>query len=200
MTGHTIYEHQLPPEGDPEVVSLATSWVDHARAAQRPGRAMAYAVPSTLLGIVLWGELNRWTGFDMHWYVMAGSAVVLGVLLGRPCRVLGALFDPRWAMLLGALGIVMGVLGDLYASTALLAVRAGTGWSDVIGLMGPAELHAWLTGRQPIDWLVAGLGGAGAFLSARPPLDARQLVMEARIEICRRRQVEDAGVADERAA
>jgi len=190
MTGRTIYEHQLPPESDPEVVELAKTWIDGARATQRPVRALAYAIPSTLLGVVLWGELNRWTGFHMHWYAMAGSAIVLGVLLGRPCRQLGTLFDPRWAVVLGALGVVMAVLGDLYASTALLAVRAGTDWSQVVGILGVDELRAWLTGRQPIDWLVAGLAGAGAALSVRPPLDARQLVMEARIEICRRRQIE----------
>ena len=200
MTGPMIYEHQLPPENDPEVVALAASWVGSARAAQKPGRALAYAIPSTLLGVVLWGELNRWTGFAMHWYVMAGSAIVLGVLLGRPCRTLGVLFDPRWAVLLGVLGVTMGVLGDLYAGTALLAARAGTDWSEVLVHLGPVQLRDWLTARQPIDWLVAGLAGVGAALAARPPLDARQLMMEARIEVCRLRRVEEAHAEDEQAA
>ncbi|UJR82299.1 Hypothetical protein I5071_43640 [Sandaracinus amylolyticus] len=179
-----VYEHQLPPENDPEVVALARSWIDGARDAQRPGRAMAYAIPSTLIGIVLWGELNRWTGFDMHWYVMAGSAVALGVVLGRPCRTLGALFDRRWAAVLFLLGFAMGALGDLYAMTALVAAREGVGWLSVIT---QADVGGWIAGRTPLDWIVAGAGGAGAALAGRPPMDERQLAMQARIDVAARR-------------
>ena len=116
-----VYAHQLPPENDPEAVELARSWIDAARGAQRPGRAMAYAIPSTLIGIVLWGELNRWTGFALPWPLMAASTVALGVALGRPCRNLGALFDRRWAAMLFVMGFAMGLLGDLYATIALSA-------------------------------------------------------------------------------
>lgn len=187
MTSTTIYEHQLPPENDPAVVALARRWIDDARGAQRPLRAMAYAVPSTLLGVVLWGELNRWTGFEMHWYVMAGSALVLGVLLGRPCRTIGALFDRRWAAVLFACGFAMGVIGDLYAGTALIASRTGVDWTTVIATFGEPELGAWLTARTPIDWMVAAIAGAGAGIAGRPVLDEPQLVMQSRIEICRQR-------------
>ncbi|WP_236607262.1 hypothetical protein [Sandaracinus amylolyticus] len=145
---------------------------------------MAYAIPSTLIGIVLWGELNRWTGFDMHWYVMAGSAVALGVVLGRPCRTLGALFDRRWAAVLFLLGFAMGALGDLYAMTALVAAREGVGWLSVIT---QADVGGWIAGRTPLDWIVAGAGGAGAALAGRPPMDERQLAMQARIDVAARR-------------
>ncbi|AKF05075.1 hypothetical protein DB32_002224 [Sandaracinus amylolyticus] len=195
-----VYAHQLPPENDPEAVALARSWIDAARAAQRPGRAMGYAIPSTIIGIVLWGELNRWTGFAMHWYGMAGSAVALGVVLGRPCRSLGALFDRRWAALLFVLGFAMGALGDLYATTALVAARDGIDWLTVIT---HADVGGWIAGRTPLDWIVAGAGGAGAALAGRPPMDERQLFMQARIDVAAARldaqEREDAGDAEDAA-
>lgn len=137
------------------MVALATSRVAAARGAQRPHRALSYALPSLVIGIVIWGELYVWTEFAMHWYLMGGSAIVLGVLLGLPCRRLGALFDRRWALLLGALGFTMAMLGDLVALTMLAAERAGLGWLEFVGRLGVSEIAEWLMLRAPLDWLVA---------------------------------------------
>lgn len=179
----TIYEHQLPPENDPDVVALAATWIANARAAQRPGRAAAYAIPSVAIGVVIWGELNRWTGFAMPWPIMAGSAIVLGVAMGRPCLKLGALFDRRWAVLVSALGLVMAVLGDFQATTLIGASQSGMSWTEVITTVDASILGEWISGRQPVDWIVAVLAAAGAFFAARPTLDASQLLMQARITI-----------------
>lgn len=175
-----IYEHELPPADDPDVVERAAAFVAEARAAQRPGRSVGVGIGSVLIGVVIWGELNRWTEFDMPWLLMAGTAVGLGVLMGLPYRKVGALFDRRWALLGGALGVLMALLGDLHATALIQASLEDVPWLRALGRI---ELGAWLAARQPIDWIVAGLGGAGAFVAARPPLDGRQLLMEARIAI-----------------
>jgi len=174
-----IYETELPPADDPDVVALADEMIAAARQAQRPGRALAVAAPGLLVGVVLWGELNRLTGFDMPWLAMAASAVVLGALLGLPFRLIGQVFDRRWALTAGALGLAMAVLGDLHAWALIQSNALGMGWAEVMSHFDPG---AWLGARLPIDWLVAGLGAAGAFMAARPKLDGRQLGMEARIE------------------
>lgn len=176
----TIYEEELPPADDPDVAQLARELIARARADQRPGRALLAGLGSVAIGVVIWGELNRWTGFDMPWLLMAGSAVALGVLMGLPYRKVGALFDARWALVAGALGVLMGVLGDLHATALIVSTTDGVRWADVLRDL---DLATWLAHRQPLDWIVSGLGGAGAFAAARPALDERQLVMEARIAV-----------------
>lgn len=188
--GRTVYEHQLPPPGDPEVVALATEWITAARTAQRPMRALAYAIPSLVIGVVIWGELYVWTEFEMHWYLMGGSAVVLGALVGHPCRRLGALFDRHWSILLGACGLAMAVIGDLHAGVLLAAAREGVPWADFVSRLDVSHLREWLSLRAPIDWVVALFAGAGAAFGARPPLDDRQLEMQARIDVAARRLAE----------
>ncbi len=175
-----IYEQDLPPEDDPDVVALAATFVADARAAQRPARAVGVGVASVVVGVVIWGELNRWTTFEMPWLLMAGTAVGLGVLMGLPYRKAGALFDRRWAVLAASFGAAMAILGDLHATALIQASLEDVPWSRALGRV---DVAAWLGARQPIDWLVAGLGAIGAFVAARPALDARQLLMEARIAI-----------------
>lgn len=179
-TQRTIYEQELPPAADPDVRELAAELIGAARAAQRPVRALLYALPSVVVGALIWGELNRWARFDMPWLLMAGSAVVLGVAMGRPYRMIGHLFDERWALLAGALGLLMALLGDLHAALRLTSQPEGLSYAEVLA---SADLAEWLRGRRPIDWLVAGLGAIGAYVGARPSLDARQLEMEARVAI-----------------
>lgn len=176
----TIYEQHLPPADDPDVRELAQELIAQARGAQRPGRALAYALPSVLLGAALWGELNRWAHFDMPWLVMATTAVILGVGMGRPYRIIGHLFDERWSLLAGVLGLAMAILGDLHAWLRLSSESEAGSYAEALAAL---DVAAWLSARQPIDWLVCGLGAAGAYVAARPALDARQLVMEARIAI-----------------
>ena len=180
MSERTIYEQELPPADDPDVRELSAEMIAEARAAQRPGRALLYAVPSVLIGALIWGELNRWAAFDMPWLLMAASAVVLGVAMGRPFRMIGALFDERWAFVAGGLGLAMALLGDLHALSRLATEVNGASYGEVLA---SSDIGAWLGQRQPIDWLVAGLAAVGAYASARPSLDARQLVMEARVQI-----------------
>ncbi|MEZ4340315.1 MAG: hypothetical protein R3B82_27140 [Sandaracinaceae bacterium] len=175
-----IYEHELPPADDPDVVERAALFVAEARAAQRPARAVGVGIVSVVIGVVIWGELNRWTEFDMPWLLMAGTAVGLGVLMGLPYRKAGALFDRRWALLAGALGVLMALLGDLHAMALIQASLEDGPWLRALGRI---DIVDWIAARQPIDWVVAGLGGAGAFVAARPPLDPRQLLMEARIAV-----------------
>ncbi len=175
-----IYEHELPAEDDPDVVARAAGMIAAARGAQRPGRALAVGLASLAMGVVIWGELNRWTGFDMPWLLMAGSAVALGLLMGLPYRRAGTLFDRRWAIAAGGLGVVMAILGDLHATLLIQAAAEEAPWARALGRL---DVGAWFATRQPIDWLVAGLAGAGAFVASRPTLDERQLRMEARIAI-----------------
>ncbi|HHH31480.1 MAG TPA: hypothetical protein ENK57_24465 [Polyangiaceae bacterium] len=176
----TIYPEDLPPEDDPEVVELVDRWVAEAKVGQRPLRALAVALVCLLIGVVIWGELNRLSEFRMPWLLMAASAVVLGVLLGFPYRFVGRLFDWPWAVLAGALAVLMAVAGDLHAVALISSRDPAVGWSDAIAAI---DLGTFLGARTPLDWLVAGLAGAGAFAGARPAMDRRQLRMEARIAI-----------------
>lgn len=68
--------------------------------------------------------------------------------------------------------------------SAALRPRISYGDHRPAGASRPSpHLPAWLGQRQPIDWLVAGLAAMGAYVGTRPSLDARQLVMEARVHI-----------------
>lgn len=175
-----VYEQELPAEDDPDVLAQWRLWVREARDTQRPGLAALSGVGGAMIGAVLWGELNRWTAFQMPWLVMAGTAGLLGWMLGLPVGRAGKLFETRWVCLAAAFGFAMGVLGDLYARTALTAASEGTSFlTSLLDL----DLSGFMASRQPIDWLVCGLGALAAFVGAKPSLDERQLLMEARIQV-----------------
>jgi hypothetical protein len=194
-----VSEAVLPPRDDPEVEARVAGWRAEVRPQQRPGRALAAALLSLAIGVVLWGAVNRATGFAMPWLLTALSAVVLGVLLGLPYKRAGRLVDARWAWLAAGLGVVMAVLGDLGAQLLLHADREGLGAWEVISSLDGATFVTLIAARAPLDWVVSGLAGAGAAFSARPLMGEPEVRQQARIDVYAERLAEKEARADERA-
>ena len=186
-----VSEEVLPPRDDPEVEARVAGWLAHVRPQQRPGRALVAALLSLAVGVVLWGAINRATGFSMPWLLMAASSVILGVLLGLPYRKAGRLVDAGWGWLAAGLGVAMAVLGDLGAQLMLHADRSGLALWDVVSSLDAATLGTLIAARVPLDWVVSGLAGVGAAFAARPMMGEAEIRQQARIDVYAERIAEE---------
>jgi hypothetical protein len=193
----TYYEHQLPAADEPLVLERVRAWVAERRPQQRPSHALLALAVAFPVGLVSWAEANILVGFSIPWLFAAAMALGLGFLIGRPVRNAGHLYDRRWAVITGAVAVLVATLGDLVSMLVLAtereeAVDRVAALGALFSSEGPGLVTEFFAHRQPIDWVVAGLGALGAAFGARPEVTEDHVRLQARIDLLHAREAEAA--------
>lgn len=193
----TYYEHQLPAADEPFVLERVRSWVAERRPQQRASHALLALAVALPVGLVSWAEANILLGFAIPWLLAAAMAFGLGFLIGRPVRNAGHLYDRRWAVITGTVTVLVATLGDLASMLVLATERDGAidrlaALGALFSSEGPSLVSEFFAHRQPIDWVVAGLGALGAAFGSRPEITEDHVRLQARIDLLHAREAEAA--------
>ncbi len=196
-TPRTYYEHQLPGANEPFVLERVRTWIAERRPQQRPSHALLALAVAFPVGLVSWAEANILLGFGIPWLLAAAMALALGFLIGRPVRNAGHLYDRRWAVITGAVAVLVATLGDLASMLVLATERDGAvdrvaALGALFASEGPDLVAEFFARRQPIDWVVAGLGALGAAFGARPDVTEDHVRLQARIDLLHAQEAEAA--------
>jgi len=135
---------------DAEVASV----MDEVRARQRPVRATAFGLIAAIVATVVVVTALHRTGWT-DWLLLSWSCVVVVAAVSLWVRILGRGVQPRYALLGAVVGLLVPLVGELYAIVLAKSLVSERVWQWEIG--------AFIQTRGGWDWvlfLICALGGA----------------------------------------